>query len=136
MKRTIAVSLGALSLTAAGLVGFAPTAGAQTAAPAGVQAGAMHLYQNDNYGGGTYSWTSSDSSFANNYWNHESSAGSVNDGASSMKNTTSQVVRLYQTSGGSCSGDRYTADPKSSDKDLSSNSSNPDFDNKASCVKF
>ncbi|UNO39399.1 peptidase inhibitor family I36 protein [Streptomyces sp. MST-110588] len=131
MIRKFAVPFGVLALSTVGLLGTAPNAGAGTPpAEDGVRAGTFYLYQHDDYKGYSYDYRGSDSNFTNNYWNHDSSKGSINDGTSSVQNHTDRNVVLWQNAG--YTGDNYFSKKNSVDRDLSNNH----FDNKASSIQF
>src|SRR4051794_5448334 len=91
MKRKLALTLGAASLTVAGVMGLAPAASAVTG-NVGVKAASFTIYEKDAFGGRHASFTRSDSNLANNLWNDGIT--NCNDSASSMKNRTSKLVEL------------------------------------------
>lgn len=51
-----------------------------------------------------------------------------------MKNQTDRDIYLYEHTG--CTGQYYKAKKHSQDKDLTKNTNNQSFDNRASCVRF
>ncbi|URM89133.1 hypothetical protein LUW75_02920 [Streptomyces sp. MRC013] len=141
MRRKSVLALLAAPMAAAALLGTARSAGADTTGATAVRAGTLKLYEHDDYKGGYRTYNGTDRFLKNDFWRNpatgKETTRSVNDGASSMKNDTGHAVFLYQHGDGRrCSGLRYTAEKYSKDSDLSRNSSNPSFDNKASCVVF
>ncbi|WP_442814475.1 peptidase inhibitor family I36 protein [Streptomyces sp. NBC_01198] len=65
-------------------------------------------------------------------WEYHSTA-LIDNSASAMTNNTASSWKLYD--GAHYSGTAYVAKPWSADADLSSNSGNPSFDNKASSLQ-
>ncbi|GAU67395.1 putative hypothetical protein [Streptomyces sp. NBRC 110611] len=145
MQRKLVLTLGAASLGAVTLLGMGTaTAGAAPAkesAPAtasagiGLNAGKFYVFKDDNFKNGYYPFAKSDGNFANNKWIGGAHNGrTINNGTSSMRNTTDRWIDLYADAddGHGCGGARYSARPHSEDSDLTNNR----FDNKASCVRF
>jgi peptidase inhibitor family I36 len=124
MRRTIAVVVGVLS-SAAMLAVASPAAQADNPA---CPANRFCLFEHDNFGGGRAVFAGDDSDLRNNFW--EGTSRPVHNGASSMINNRGGSVGL-RSNAGSCSGDSYTANPESEDRDFTNNS----FDNEASCVQ-
>ncbi|CAM5540805.1 hypothetical protein SALBM135S_07844 [Streptomyces alboniger] len=133
MKHKLAMTLGAITLSAAGLIGSASTAGAAAEPQAsgssetGIQAGRFHFFKHDNFNGAHASIGGTDKNLTNNTW----AGGTVHNGTSSVQNQSSHTVTLWDRPS-SCSGEKYKSGPGDQDKDLSNNR----FDNKASCAKF
>ncbi|MEU2563692.1 peptidase inhibitor family I36 protein [Streptomyces longispororuber] len=97
-------------------------------------AGNFILYKDDNFKGGSHTFTRADDNFNDNKW---SSSGKVDNSASSMRNNYRQYMYLFQHVG--CSGMRYVAEPTSYDAKLSKNTGpgQPvEFNNRASCLRF
>lgn len=110
----------------------AASQGGAEASPAA--AGNFILFKDDNFKGGSHTFTRADDNFNNNNW---STSGKVDNSASSMKNNYRQYMYLFEHVG--CSGMRYVAEPTSEDAKLSKNTGpgQPvDFNNKASCLRF
>ncbi|TDE54471.1 hypothetical protein E1295_15160 [Nonomuraea mesophila] len=101
-------------------------------ARAAAEAGSFCLYEHDDYKGGYFCINGSDVSLRKNYW--VGTSRSVNNGASSMKNNTGYIVMLHDLE--YFVGQYYLAKPGSSDKDLTNNSGNPSYDNKATSLEF
>ncbi|MGI5350396.1 peptidase inhibitor family I36 protein [Streptomyces sp. CA-250714] len=125
MKRTITLTLSALSLAAASLVGFSPAAQADTGANLWERCrhnGKFCLYQHDDFDGNSLE-SGRDSGCAN--------LRLINNQGSSMINSSNNRVRLYNAT--NCAGSSgYAARPDSEDKDFTNNG----FDNKASSARF
>ena len=133
MQRKFGVMVGAAMLGFVGMLGVVPSAVAETAHMSN-QPGAFWIYEHDNFKGRSATFTASDPDLRNKSWLGDEGGRNVNDNISSMKNQTDRTVYLYDNVG--CTGDRYMARPHSEDKDLTKNTNNPGFDNRASCVKF
>lgn len=125
--------VGVVALGLAGLIGSGSSAAAAVPVATSSQGGAFYVYEHDDFKGRSAVFTSTDTDLRNNSWLGESGS-NVNDNASSMKNQTDRDVSMY--AGVGCTGDRYIAKKHSEDKDLTSNSNNPSFDNRASCIRF
>ncbi|MGI5349082.1 peptidase inhibitor family I36 protein [Streptomyces sp. CA-250714] len=125
MKRTIALTLGALSLSAASLVAVTP--GAQADARIDVPqckfSAAFCLYEHDRFDG-DYMQNPQDEGCDN--------VGRImNNKGSSMINASNDRIRLYDKA--NCAGSSgYAAKPKSEDKDFTNNG----FDNKATSARY
>jgi hypothetical protein len=124
MKRTMKLAGATITAVACLATGFTVNNAGAVSALSG-----MNLYQNDNYLGGTRSFTSSVLEFSGKTWPNNGQ--SMQNSASSMQNFTGSYVGLWDI-GTSCSGASYVANPNSQDADFSNNN----FDNKASCLKF
>ncbi|WP_414504046.1 hypothetical protein [Streptomyces sp. NEAU-L66] len=157
MQRNIMRTLTAAALSTVGLIGIGTaTADATTATPAvttaaaddsattaaaddsaapaevGINAAKFYFFKDDNRHGGYAYVTGSDRDLRNNRWLSGPHKGrTINNGTSSVNNTTSHFVVLSDHAG-SCVGPHYYSNAHSSDNDLSNNG----FDNKASCVTF
>ncbi|MGP3938038.1 peptidase inhibitor family I36 protein [Nonomuraea sp. KM88] len=115
MKRTIALTIGALTLSAISVVGFGQAA---QAAPCGYN---FCLFEHDNFRG--LSWQTITEG------NCENVAANMNNKASSMANLSNDRVWFYNKR--NCVGpDGYQARQRSEDKDLTNNG----FDNKTSSI--
>ncbi|MBQ0851789.1 peptidase inhibitor family I36 protein [Streptomyces sp. NPDC057621] len=99
--------------------------GAGTSAQA---AGALHMYEKNNFKGGHEYVTRTDKDLRNNYYDNGKK---VDNNTSSVKNTTSRYVDLWQNVG--CTGAHTTSYPHTQDKKLSNDAIK---DNRLSCVKF
>jgi hypothetical protein len=86
------------------------------------------LFEDDDFGGGRAVFTGDDSDLTSTYWDDASRP--VQNGASSMINNMGGSVSL-RSDAGVCSGDSYTAQAESEDRDFTNNH----FDNEASCVQ-
>ncbi|MGV9882058.1 peptidase inhibitor family I36 protein [Streptomyces sp. NPDC003006] len=124
------------TLATAGLVLSTGAASAETTgtemSPAA--AGSFILFKDDNFRGGSHTFTRADSNFNDNKW---STSGKVDNSASSMRNNYRQYMYLFQHVG--CSGMRYVAEPTSEDRKLSKNTGpgQPvEYNNRASCLRF
>ncbi|MDE3725059.1 peptidase inhibitor family I36 protein [Nocardiopsis sp. N85] len=94
----------------------------------------LYVYEHDNFKGRSAHLTANDSNFSDNYWSGGTTA-TIDDNISSFKNKGSYRAVMYPSA--NYSGAPYTAKGHSEDKDLSKNSNNPpNFDNKASSVRF
>ncbi|MFF3543832.1 hypothetical protein ACFYXD_18565 [Streptomyces platensis] len=151
MKRNTMRTVSAAVLSTVGLIGIgAATADATTAttatpavphaaagdsaAPAevGIAAAKFYFFKDDDRHGGYAYVTGSDRDLRNNRWLSGPHKGrTIDNGTSSVNNTTSHFVVLSDHPG-SCVGPHYYSNAHSSDNDLSNNG----FDNKASCVTF
>ncbi|MBO8193456.1 peptidase inhibitor family I36 protein [Streptomyces oryzae] len=123
MKRTIAMGLGALSLSVTTLVGVAPAQAADSEINADCPGEQLCLYQYKNYDGSV-------SRHARNAKVKNLSSYNFNNRTSSIKNNTYRNFRLY--SGASFSGASYTSRHDSSDSTLGNNN----FDNKATSLRY
>ncbi|MEU1791734.1 peptidase inhibitor family I36 protein [Streptomyces sparsogenes] len=118
MKRAIALTVSALSLSAAGLIGLSGTAHAQ--GPCGIDDLCLFQYANMN----GIEWGQIDIDMCVNIGSE------FNNKASSMENRGPSRMWLYDKK--NCAGRAgYSAAPNSKDKTLVNNG----FDNKASSVK-
>jgi Peptidase inhibitor family I36 len=124
MKRTIALTIGALSLSLMGLVAVGPTAQADDGA---CPSNRFCLFEHDNYEGGRAVFSGTTKHLGDHRFNNGHTVG---DNASSMINNTGHRVALYEH--GDCHGQQYNARAHSHDTDFSNN----DFDNEASCLVF
>ncbi|MGY5128205.1 hypothetical protein [Streptomyces nigrescens] len=148
MQRNIMRTLTAAALSTVGLIGIGTaTAGATTATPAvataaaddsaapaevGINAAKFYFFKDDSRHGGYAYVTGSDRDLRNNRWRSGPHKGrTIDNGISSVNNTTSRFVVLSDHPG-SCVGPHYYSKAHSSDNDLSNNG----FDNKASCVTY
>ncbi|QYN22316.1 peptidase inhibitor family I36 protein [Amycolatopsis sp. DSM 110486] len=126
MKKHISLVLGVL-VGAGSMLALAPSASA-----AGTCAsGHFCLFEDDDYKGQhiEFAYRAGAIDLSKTAW--AGGNGFVTNGASSMKNNTSHVVKLYDSS--NCGGNQgYEAKKNSVDTDFSNNN----FDNKASCVLF
>lgn len=129
-KRMIATAGVVSAIAMAGVLGTAPTASAASIPTVEAQATYVYLYEHDNFGGGSFRTTSSDSNLTNNCWSTGGGCRSVNDNASSMKNQKASAASYYRDA--SYAGPSYYAQPKSSDKDLTDNG----FDNRISSIRI
>ncbi|MEO3887431.1 peptidase inhibitor family I36 protein [Nonomuraea sp. B5E05] len=128
MKKVVVGSL----LAVVAVVGAPGVAAVQADSRSSSAAGYFYLYEHDNYKGGWARFKTGDGDLRNNRWSGTSR--SVNNGASSMKNQTRYYVHLVDSTSGGVSG--YIARPYSVDADLTNNSGQKSFDNKASRIFF
>ncbi|MEU8686353.1 hypothetical protein [Streptomyces sp. NPDC048611] len=148
MKRNFVRTVAAGALSTVTLVGIgAATADATTSATptattttaddsasteVGLAAAKFYFFKDDDRHGGYAYVTGSDRDLRNNRWLSGPHKGrTIDNGTSSVNNTTSHFVVLSDHPG-SCVGPHYYSNAHSSDNDLSNNG----FDNKASCVTF
>ncbi|MBQ1082067.1 peptidase inhibitor family I36 protein [Nocardiopsis sp. B62] len=127
-KRLFTAAAMVAALAVAGVLGTAPTASAASVPLVEAQATYIYLYEHDNFKGGSWRTSGSDSNLAGNCWSG-SGCRSVNDNASSMKNQKSSNASFYEHA--NYKGPSYYAQKNSSDKDLTDNG----FDNKISSVR-
>lgn len=138
MKRTLAATAGAAALIGAAVI-IAPAANATTSTTSttsqtsvshsskvATTAGNFRIFRHDNYKGGYCAFTKDAYDLRDYLWTGASN--SCNDGASSMKNTLSKEVVMYQNYG--YTGRTYLAKANSVDADLTNNG----FDNMASSI--
>ncbi|EMF50987.1 MULTISPECIES: peptidase inhibitor family I36 protein [Streptomyces] len=128
--RKIAIAVATLGL-GAGLIAASPAATAATTAGAEAQirAGAITLFEHDDFGGRKASFSATDCNLSNNKW-----AGTnvgMDNAASSMSNGRDSSVWLWQGAGKT--GEHYRAAANSADADFSNNDIG---DNSVSCVEF
>jgi hypothetical protein len=139
MQRRFGVMVGAAALGFAGILVAGPSAAAAETAHMSSQAGgAFYVYEHDDFKGSSAVFTATDKNLANNSWAGEPGR-ILDNNISSMKNQTDRDIYMYDGGGSSktaCFGDRYVARKHSEDKDLTKNTNNPSFDNKASCIIF
>ncbi|MEO3792712.1 peptidase inhibitor family I36 protein [Nonomuraea sp. B10E15] len=128
MKKVVVGSL----LAAVAVVGAPGVAAVHADSRSSSAAGSFCLYEHDNYKGGAACFKTGDGDLRNNRWYGTSR--SVNNGASSMKNQTRYYVHLNDSRSDNLSD--YIARPYSVDADLTKNSGQKSFDNKASKVVF
>jgi hypothetical protein len=124
MRRMIAIVVSVLASVVA-LTVASPAAQADNPA---CPANRFCLFEHDSFGGGRAVFAGDDSDLRNNFW--EGTSRPVHNGASSMINNRGGSVSL-RSNASTCSGDSYTANAESEDRDLTNNS----FDNEASCVQ-
>jgi hypothetical protein len=138
MQRRFGVMVGAAALGFSGILVAGPSAAAAETAHMSSPAGAFYVYEHDDFKGGSALFTATDKNLANDSW--VGSPGRIIDNnISSMKNQTDRDIYMYDGGGSSKTnrfGDRYLARKHSEDKDLTKNTNNPSFDNKASCIMF
>lgn len=134
MQRRFGVMVGAVVLGFAGMLGVGPSAVAAEAAGMSIQAGALYVFEHDDFKGSSALFTANDTDLRNNSWAGEPGR-ILDNNISSMKNQTDRDIFLYDTAVG-CAGERYVAKKHSEDKDLTKNTNNPSFDNRASCIQF
>jgi hypothetical protein len=134
MQLRFGVMVGAAALGFAGMLGVGPSAAAAQTADMSTQAGAFYVYEHDDFKGRWAVFTSTDTNLTDNGWAGDEGGSNISDNISSMKNETDRTVYLYDNVG--CTGDRYLAKAHSEDKDLTKNTNNPSFDNRASCIQF
>jgi hypothetical protein len=134
MQRRFGVMVGATALGFAGMLGVGPSAAAAQTADMSIQTNALYVYEHDDFKGRSAIFTTTDTDLRDNGWSGNEGAKNLNDNISSMKNDTDRDVSLYDNVG--CTGDRYLARKHSEDKDLTKNTNNPSFDNRASCIQF
>jgi hypothetical protein len=134
MQRRFGEMVGAAALGFAGMLGVGPSAAVAETADMSNQAGAFYVYEHDDFKGRSAVFTATDTDLTDNGWSGNEGARNLNDNISSMKNETDRTVYMYDNVG--CTGDRYFAKAHSEDKDLTKNTNNPSFDNRASCIKF
>jgi hypothetical protein len=138
MQRRFGVMVGAAALGFAGMLGVGPSAAAAETADMSSQAGAFYVYEHDDFKGSSAVFTTTDKDLRNNSWAGEPGR-ILDNNISSMKNQTDRDIYMWDKPGSSktaCAGDRYIARKHSEDKDLTKNTNNPSFDNKASCIIF
>ncbi|WP_328769419.1 hypothetical protein [Streptomyces sp. NBC_00286] len=128
--KKIGLSIGMTAALVASLIASAPAASAHDAGEHPTWDFVLAQYSDWNGGWYDYSSHNNDPDFSNNYWDHATSNGSIDNSASSMHNWNCHPAKLFQFAG--YSGVTYTAAPGSSDSTFSNNG----FDNKASAVKF
>lgn len=133
MQRRFGVMAGAVALGFAGMLGVGPSVAAAETADISTQAGAFHAYEHDDFKGGSAVFTTTDTNLSNKGWDGDPGR-IVNNNISSMKNQTDRDIRMYDGAG--CTGEFYLAKKHSEDKDLTTNTNNPSFDNRASCIQF
>ncbi|MGW3013090.1 hypothetical protein ACWC9R_30340 [Streptomyces sp. NPDC001219] len=108
------------------------TAADSASTEVGLAAAKFYLFKDDDRRGGYAYVRGSDRDLRNNRWLSGPHKGrTIDNGTSSVNNTTSHFVVLSDHPG-SCVGPHYYSNAHSSDNDLSNNG----FDNKASCVTF
>jgi hypothetical protein len=137
MQRRVGVMVGAAALGFAGMLGAGPSAAAEeTAHMSSPTGGAFYVYEHDNFKGRLtyFTYTDKPQNLHGKSWAGDKGGNNVNDNISSMKNDTDRPVYLYDNA--NCTGQYYTAKPHSEDKDLTKNTNNPSFDNRASCIRF
>lgn len=126
--RKIAIAVATLGL-GAGLIAASPAATAATTSDFSVRAGAITLFEHDDFGGRKASFSATDCNLANNNW--AGTSVNMNNQASSMSNGRDSSVWLWDGAGRT--GDVYRAAASSADADLGNN---PIGDNAVSCVEF
>ena len=143
MQHRLGVRVGAVVLGFAGLLGVgSAVASAETAdavasaetAETGIQAspfsGTFYVYENDDFKGGSGTFTGSDKNLTNDNWENGRPGRTINDNISSVKNQTNRDIILYEHKG--YSGDPYLSRNHTEDKNLTNNG----FDNKGSSIQF
>jgi hypothetical protein len=134
MQRRFGVMVGAAVLGFAGMLGVGPSAVAAETADMSNQTNALYVYEHDDFKGRSAIFTTTDKDLRDNGWVGGEGGNNLSDNISSMKNETDRNISLYDNVG--CTGDRYIAKKHSVDKDLTKNTDNPSFDNRASCIRF
>lgn len=134
MQRRFGVTVGAAALGFAGMLGVGPSAAAAETAHMSIQSGPFYAYEHDDFKGRSALFTATDTDLRNKSWAGHQGGRNVNDNISSMKNQSDRDIWLHDGIG--CTGERYVARNHSEDKDLTKNTNNPSFDNRASCVEF
>jgi hypothetical protein len=92
----------------------------------------FEIFRLKGFDGGCWGTYGAQPSLAGLGWEYHSTA-LIDNSASAMTNNTASSWKMYD--GAHYSGTAYVAKPWSADADLSSNSGNPSFDNKASSLQ-
>ncbi|MCZ4509100.1 peptidase inhibitor family I36 protein [Streptomyces sp. ActVer] len=125
MKRRISVLLGLTMLMSVGTAGF--MSATASAGETGTRATYLVLYDGQNFTGRQASFSGSDRDLRDKYWDGTTTV--MDNMASSMRNNTQSSIRMWNT-GGTCTGNSYSARPSSADASLDA------LGDSVSCVVF